>query len=57
MTFWRHPDFAKRLLFGALFFAVVLPFVVWQVYSGPFVWPGLVANYTASLAAFLCALA
>jgi hypothetical protein len=57
MSSWRESDVALRLVGGAFVVAVVLPFVLWPVYGGPLVWPGLVGNFTASLLAFLCALA
>lgn len=57
MSFWRHPDFAKRLVVGALLSAIAFPLIVWPIYGGPLLWPGLVGNFTASLFAFLCALA
>ena len=57
MTVWRHADFAKRVVIAAVVAAIVAPLVAWGVYGGLTVWPGLAGNFTASLLAFLCALA
>lgn len=57
MLLWRHPEFAKGLLVGAIAVAVVAPLGMWAFYSGSLLWPALAANFTASLLAFLVALA
>lgn len=54
---FAHPEFAKRIVVTAGIAAAVAPFFAWAIYGGAEIWPGLVGNFTASLLAFLCALA
>jgi hypothetical protein len=53
----RRSEYAKWIVIAALVAAVLAPFIALHYYSGPLVWPGLVGNFTASLIAFLVALA